>query len=89
MFNFFKRKGRLSCELCKTVKKRAVDIMQQDNNEVHMESMNYIPYFDYITGNDAIDDYRTTINDVIAFADEYGCTIDYLLGRTDNPYSML
>ncbi len=89
MFNFLKRKGRLSCELCETVKKRAVDIMRKDNNEVHMESVNYIPYFDYITGNDAIDNYETTIDDVIAFAEEYGCTVDYLLGRTDTPYYTL
>ena len=27
-----------------------------------------------------------SINDVINFADEYNCTVDYLLGRTDTPY---
>lgn len=30
-----------------------------------------------------------SIDDVTKFADEYGCTVDYLLGRTDTPYYML
>lgn len=30
-----------------------------------------------------------TIEDVIDFANEYGCTVDYLIGRTDTPYYTL
>lgn len=32
---------------------------------------------------------EATLNDVILFADEYGVTLDYMLGRTDTPYYTL
>ena len=33
-----------------------------------------------------IDSGRITIADIIDFSKEYGCTTDYLLGLSDNPY---
>lgn len=84
MFNFLKRRGRLNRELCEIVKKRAIDVMRLDNREIYILDENKL-----ITGYKSIDNYKAIIDDVMTFANEYGCTVDYLLGRTDTPYYTL
>lgn len=86
MFNFFKNKQSrgylLSKELQLIVCNRVVEVLMQ---EYDFES-EFIPLSEY-TKN--IIDMNASLYDVLKFADEYGCTVDYLLGRTDTPYYTL
>lgn len=67
------------------IRDRAIDIVSE----------NYPEYDIYDIINKLSNEYirialgQPEIDDVITFANEYGCTVDYLLGRTDTPYYTL
>lgn len=87
------RKGTLERELCETVYSRAKTIIYNDNHS-SSETSEY-EYYDrfhlktVVAWEERHENIATkcaSINDVIRFADEYGCSVDYLLGRSNNPY---
>lgn len=81
MFNFFKKRERnlLPEELQLIICNRIVSILLEEYN-IENEM---IPNTKFIANTLKL---GASIDDVMTFADEYGCTVDYLLGRTDTPY---
>lgn len=82
-------KGTLEHKLCETVYSRARNIVYNDNEDLlettgYFDGRRYVVAWEERHENIAIK--CANINDVIRFADEYGCSVDYLLGRSDNPY---
>ena len=79
----------LNDEMQEIIYNRAIDIIKNDNILIPAMNLGIVVQSELIRSSSAIYDRKATIDDVIAFADEYGCTIDYLLGRTDTPYYTL
>lgn len=84
MFKFLRKKRRnLFCkELQLIICNRTIKILFSEYN-FEDETITNPKYIKNIIDMNASDE------DVIKFADEYGCTVDYLLGRTDTPYYTL
>lgn len=85
------RKGILERELCEVVYDRAKSIVYNDNESPDETAVRFNCDIkkDVAAWEDRYRNLmlrRASINDVIRFADEYGCTVDYLLGRTEHPY---
>ena len=81
---------RISNNLANTIYTRAVKVLGNDNvgveygrNSIPTAAIcNDILHINYKN----IYRLKPTINDIIRFAEEYGCSVDYLLGLSDNPY---
>lgn len=84
MFNFLRKKKRnlFSEELQLIICNRSIKILMSEYN-FESETFPSPKFIENIIDMNASDD------DVLKFADEYGCTVDYLLGRTDTPYYTL
>lgn len=64
------------------VRERIIKILEE--NGMEKEDINALLYT--LCRADMIYNGRIPMLKVIIFADKYGCTVDYLLGRTDTPY---
>ena len=64
------------------VRERVIKILEENGMEKEDTSASLYSLCRY----DMIYNGRIPMLKVIIFADKYGCTVDYLLGRTDTPY---
>lgn len=89
------KKGKLNRRTQGIVKARAISLVVGDTlceDESKNEGKERI---DCYTVSELLRDYpkilrlKATLDDVVQMADDYGCTVDYLLGRTDSPYYTL
>ncbi len=84
------KKPILNPNICEKAYGRAIHIIKCDNllpSNARDEKDTYSLCDSILQANHRnIYKLKASLSDIIRFADEYGCSVDYLLGRTENPY---